>query len=57
MKTLSHEDDLIMLRVKITMVKECIKLLDAGHGTKNLLTVTRGKAHECLDVVIDLQSS
>ena len=57
MTPMFHAEDLMISRVKNTMVIEHIKLLDPAYGEKSLSTFTRGKAHEHMGVAIDFSIS
>ena len=50
---LFHIDDLMMSYVSSKVVSKYIKLLEGEYGTKDPLTVTRGKRHEYLGITID----
>ena len=51
--TLFHVDNLMAAHMHPGVVTEHIKLLDGVYGTKDPLTVTRGKIHEFLGITID----
>ena len=48
-----HIDDLLMSHRSATVVTDMIKKLDREYGTKDDLTVTRGRVHEYLGMTID----
>ena len=48
-----HADDLIISHVNPMVVNDHIKMLDEEHGSKDPLSVSRGKIHEYLGMTID----
>ena len=50
-----HTDDAMLNHVCPQVVAEHIKKLDGSYGSKDPLTATRGKIHECLGVTIDFR--
>ena len=48
-----HVDDLMMSHKSPVVVTEMINRLDQECGSKDKLTMTRGKAHECPGMTVD----
>ena len=51
-----HTHNSMLTHYKPQVVTDHVKLLDQRHVQKDPLKVTRGKAHECLDMTIDFRN-
>ena len=51
-----HIDDILMSPTKAKVVTKCMRKLDGAHGVNDPLTLSRGKHHEQLGMVMDFNS-